>query len=90
MRFSNKKEDFANTVETVALMISLGAIFLQIWVLISGIESYLKGKYINLLPSVILSGLAFMACSISVLLTNLNFLKGLTEGRTKTYQNKNF
>ncbi len=86
MRFSNKKEDFANTVETVGLMISLGAIFLQIWVLISGIEALFKGKYANLLPSVILSGLAFFACGMSVFLTQLSFLKGLTTGRTKIYQ----
>ena len=86
MRFSNKKEDFIHMVETVGLIISLGAIFLQIWVLISGIEAYFKAKYTNLLPSVILSGLAFMACGIGVLLTNFNFLKGMTEGRTKTYQ----
>ena len=89
MRFSNKKEDFVRTVETVALLISLGAIFLQIWVLLSGIESYFKGKYENLLPSVILSGLAFAACGFSVFLTNIDFLKGMTEGRSKTYQKKN-
>ncbi len=89
MRFSNKKEDFFHTMETVALLISLGAIFLQIWVLISGIESYFKGKFNNLLPSVILSGLAFMSCGVSVFLTNIDFLKGMTEGRSKTYQKKN-
>ncbi len=89
MRFSNKKEYFAQTMETMALIISLGAIFLQIWVLLSGIEAYFKGKYANLLPSVILSGLAFMACGVSIFLTNLDFLKGMTEGRSKTYQKKN-
>ncbi len=89
MRFSNKKEDFVRTIETVALVISFGAIFLQIWILLSGIEAYFKGKYSNLLPSVILSGLAFMACGVSVLLTNIDFFKGMTEGRSKTYQKKN-
>ncbi len=89
MRFSNKKEYFAQTMETMALIISLGAIFLQIWVLLSGIEAYFKGKYANLLPSVILSGLAFMACGVSIFLTNLDFLKGMTEGRSKTYKKKN-
>jgi hypothetical protein len=88
VRFSNKQEDFVHTIESVALIISLGAIFLQIWVLLSGIEAYFKGHYANLLPSVILSGLAFMACGVSVLLTNINFLKGMTEGRSKTYQKK--
>jgi hypothetical protein len=89
MRFADKKEEFVRTVETVALFVSLGAIFLQIWVLLSGIESYLAGNYENLLPSVILSGLAFAACGIGVLLTNMDFLKGITEGRTKTYQKDN-
>jgi hypothetical protein len=89
MRFADKKEEFARTIETVALIISLGAIFLQIWVLLSGIESYLAGNYENLLPSVILSGLAFTACAIGVLLTNMNFLKGITEGHSKTYQKNN-
>ena len=88
MRFANKKEEFISIVETVALIISLGAIFLQIWILISGLESYFKGKHENLLPSVILSGLAFAACGVGVMLTNLNFLKGMTDGRTKTYQRK--
>ncbi len=90
MRFSNKKQDFMRTMETVALIISLGAIFLQIWVLLSGIEAYSKGQYANLLPSVILSGLAFAACGVSVLLTKIDFLKGMTESRSRTYKNKNF
>lgn len=86
MRFANKKEDFVNTVETLALIVSLGAVFLQIWVLISSIESYFKGNYANLLPSVFLSGLAFIACGIGVLLTNIDFLKGWSEGRSKSYR----
>ena len=90
MKFSDKKEEFAQLVETVGLMISLGTIFLQIWVLISGIEAYFKGNYANLFPSVILSGIAFSASVISVFLTNLKFSKGMSEGRTKTYQKKSF
>lgn len=89
MRFLNKKEDFVRTVETVALIISLGAVFLQIWILLSGIETYFKGNYANLLPSVLLSGLAFIACGVSVLLINMGFLKGMTEGRSKTYRKEN-
>ena len=86
MRFANKKEDFIQTVETVALIVSLGAVFFQIWILISSLDAYFKGKYANLLPSVLLSGVALMAGAISVFLTKLNFLKGITEGRSKTYQ----
>ena len=71
MKFSNKKEDFNLMVEAVGLMISLGAVFFQVWILLSGIESYLSGKYANLLPSVILSGAAFLACGGSILLINI-------------------
>lgn len=86
MRFSNKRENFAQTTETMALIISLGAIFFQIWVLFSAIESFFRGQYTNLLPSVILSALAFLAAGVAVILTNINSFKGATEGRTKTYQ----
>lgn len=88
MKFVNKREDITSTIETVALLISLGAIFLQIWVLISAIETFLKGNFSQLFPSVILSGLAFLACGFSVFLTNIEFLKGMSEGRSKTYQKK--
>lgn len=88
MRFSNKKEAFINMVEGVALAISLGAVFLQIWVLISALEMYFERKYEHLLPSVILSGVALMACGLSVYLTKIKFLKGMTDGRSSTYQNK--
>jgi len=79
MRFSNKKEDFSHMVETVGLITSLGAVFLQVWVLLSGIESYLSGKYENLLPSVILSGVAFLASGGSVLLINITQPKDRTK-----------
>lgn len=85
MRFENKKEQFTQLVERLGLIISLGAIFLQIWVLISGVEAYLRGRNELLFPSVILSGLALLACGVSVALTNLNFLKGIRVGRSKTY-----
>lgn len=86
MRFANKKEEFVKMIETVALMISFGAIFLQIWVLITGLESYFQGKHDNLLPGVILSGMALAACGFGVLLTRVNFFKGMTEGLTNSYQ----
>ncbi len=88
MRFANKKEDFVRTVEGVALLISLGAVFLQIWVLISALEAYFQGKLEHLFPSVILSGVALSACGFSIFLTKLKFLKGMTEGRSQTYQKK--
>lgn len=86
MRFADKREDFVRSVETMALLLSLGAVFLQIWILISALEADFKGQYEHLGPSVILSALALAACSVSVFLTKLPFLKGMTEGRSKTYQ----
>lgn len=88
MRFVNKKEEFARTVEALALVVSLGAVFFQIWVLISQLEAYFRGNHANLLPSVILSGLALLACAGSIWLIDLHFLKGIRDGRTKTYQEK--
>ncbi len=90
MRFANKKEDFLRTVEAVGLIISMGAVFLQIWILLSGIESFFKGNYSNLFPSMILSGFAFLACLFSIFLTKIDFLKGMNEGRSKSYQKKNY
>lgn len=88
MRFSDKKKEFVNAVESMALMLSIGAIFLQIWILFSAIESYFKAQYENILPSLILSAIAFLACGVSVLLTYVNFFKGMGEGRSHTYQKK--
>lgn len=75
MRFQNKREEFRQTLESVCLIVSFGAIFLQIWVLLSGLEAFFQKRYENLLPSVFLSGLAFLACGISALLTRIDFLR---------------
>lgn len=90
MKFQNKKEELRQTIGLVALIISLGAISLQIWVLFSALEAFFQRRFEILLPSVFLSGLAFLACGASALLTKVNFIKGLSEGRTKTYQTKNY
>lgn len=86
MKFVNRKENFRRMIEVLALLISFGAIFLQIWILLSSIESYLSGKYENLLPSVVLSALGLLACGLAVGLTKVDFLKGLGTGRTRSYQ----
>lgn len=86
MKFKNKLEEFHNTLEFLCVIISLGAVFFQIWILISAVQAYFDGKFNNLFPSVILSGIAFIACGISALLTGANPMKGVTQGRTKTYQ----
>lgn len=88
MRFKNKIEEFHQTLELLCLVISLGAVFFQIWILISGVQSYFEGKFENLVPAMILSGIAFVACGVSALLTGVDPMKGITQGRTKTYQKK--
>lgn len=85
MRFVDKKAYFQKTIETVCLFLSSGAVFLQIMVLGNAIEAYQSGNFSVLLPLMLLSGFAFVICGINVLLTKVNFLKGITEGRTKTY-----
>ena len=88
MKFSDKREDFYRMVEFVCLLVCLGAVFFQIWLLLSIIETSSQQHHQLLLPSVVLSGLAFLGCGLSVLLTSVDFLKGLTEGRSNTYQKK--
>ncbi len=86
MRFANKKEEFRNTVETVCLFMSVGAVFLQIWVISTAIGAYFKGNVHIILPLTILSGCGFLICGVSVYLTKVDFFKGITEGRSKTYK----
>lgn len=86
MRFKNKIEEFHHTLEFLCVIISLGAVFFQIWILISAVQAYFEGKFVNLLPAVILSAVAFLFCGVSALLTGVDPMKGITRGRTKTYQ----
>lgn len=86
MRFKNKNEEFHQTLEFMCLIVSLGAVFFQIWILISGVQSYFEGKFENLFPAMILSGAALLVCGVSALLTGVDPMKGITQGRTKTYQ----
>lgn len=86
MRFVDKKAEFQGTIEAVCLFISLGAIFFQIWVLMVSLDAYFKENLHIILPLTILSCLGLLICGISVYLTHINFLKGITEGRTQTYQ----
>lgn len=86
MRFPNKKQEFHNMLEFICLILSMGAVFLQIWILIAGIQAYFEGRFENILPAVILSGAAFLLCGVSALLTGVDPMSGITQGRTKTYQ----
>ncbi len=86
MRFIDKKAEFQQTMESVCLFMSLGAVFFQIWVLMIALDAYMKGVFHIVIPLTILSGLGLLVCGASVYLTQINYLKGITEGRTQTYQ----
>ena len=65
MRFRDVKSQTIEMVETVCLILTLGAIFLQIWIFLSSIESFLQGEYNRLWASVALSGLALLCCGLT-------------------------
>ncbi|MCA9398500.1 MAG: hypothetical protein KC618_02040 [Candidatus Omnitrophica bacterium] len=85
MRFKDKKQEVAAMVEIVCLILSSGAVFLQIWILSSTIEAWFEGTTHGLVASVILSGVALLTCLLTAWTTTLDFTKGITEGRTWTY-----
>ena len=86
MRFKDWKAERFDTVTNVCLALSLGAIFLQIWVLIAGLESLLQGKHETLWASVLLSGIALICCALAAWTTLLNLHKGETDSRTPEYR----
>lgn len=72
-------------VEVVCLILSCGAVLLQIWILSSAIETWFEGIIHGLVASVILSGMALSACLLTAWTTTFDFTKGISEGRTVTY-----
>ncbi|MCA9399998.1 MAG: hypothetical protein KC713_00090 [Candidatus Omnitrophica bacterium] len=86
MRFKDKKQEVTAMVESVCLILSCGAVFLQIWILSSTIEAWFEGTTHGLVASVILSAAALLTCLLTAWTTTLDFTKGITEGRTVTYQ----
>lgn len=85
MRFKDKKQEIQGMIESICLFLSGGAVFLQIWILSSMIESWFEGNTHGLIASVILSGVALFACILAAWTTTLDFSKGITEGRTISY-----
>ena len=71
MKFIDRKTETENMILVVCLILSLGAIFLQIWILSSSFESYLAGKTQTLMASLLLSGLALACCSLTAWTTFL-------------------
>lgn len=85
MKFKDKKQEVTAMVESVCLILSCGAVFLQIWILSSTIEAWFEGTTHGLVASVVLSGVALLTCLLTAWTTTLDFTKGITEGRTVSY-----
>ncbi len=85
MKFRDTREETKKTIEIVCLILSLGCIFLQIWIMATTLESFFQGKTHHLLASVMLSMIAFGVCALTAWTTSMNLLKGSEEGRTQTY-----
>lgn len=72
MKFKNRHAENAQMIENVCLILSLGAIFTQIWILVSAMESYLEGKTSHLVGALILSGIALLCCGLTAATTTFS------------------
>lgn len=71
MKFKDRHSENAQMIENVCLILSLGAIFVQIWVLFSAMESYLEGETSHLAGALVLSGIALLCCGLTAFTTTL-------------------
>ncbi|MDE2026920.1 MAG: hypothetical protein KGJ11_00085 [Candidatus Omnitrophica bacterium] len=85
VKFRNIRSENKNSVEMICLLLSLSAIFFQIWILATSWESFLQGQVQRLLPGVIFSFLGLLVCGLTAWTTGMSFMKGMDEGRTRTY-----
>ncbi len=81
MRFKNRTEETSQMVGNLCLLLSLGALFIQIWTLMSAVESYLRGEYRHLGPALILSLLALACCALSAWTTTFDFSQNNKDGQ---------
>ena len=85
MKFRDARQETRRAIESVCLILSLGSIFIQIWVLATTLEAYFQGRTQHLLASTILSLVAFGVCALTAWTMGMDLLKGAEEGRTETY-----
>ncbi len=85
MKFRDVRTETKKSIEIVCLLLSLGAIFFQIWILATSMESFFQGENHRLLAGVVLSFIAFSVCALTAWTTGMEQMKGIAEGRTKTY-----
>lgn len=81
MRFKDREAEHLELKETLGLILSLGAIFIQIWVLTSAMHSLLSGQTKHLLAALVLSGSALACCALTALTTMPGFLHYLTRNK---------
>ena len=85
MKFRDVRAETRKGIEIVCLLLSLAAIFFQIWTLATSLESHFQGHDQRLLASVMLSFIAFSVCALTAWTTGMDFTVGSKEGRSKTY-----
>ncbi len=85
MKFRDVRLENKKSIEIVCLLLSLGAIFFQIWILATSTESFFQGHNQRLLAGVLLSFISFSVCALTAWTTGMDLMKGTEEGRTKTY-----
>jgi len=81
MRFKDREAEQLELRETLGLILSLGAIFIQVWVLTSAMHSLLAGETEHLMAALILSGAALACCALTALTTMPRFLRLLSRNR---------
>ena len=85
MKFRDVRTETKRSIEIVCLLLSLGAIFFQIWILTTSMESFFQGHNERLLGGTVLSLIAFGVCGLTAWTTGMEQMKGSQEGRSKTY-----
>ncbi len=81
MKFRDVRQENKNSIELICLLLSLGAIFIQIWILTSSWEAYFEGDNHRLIPAIVLSFCAFLACALSAWTTGMSFMKKMDDER---------
>lgn len=89
MKFRDVRAETRKSIELVCLLLSLAAIFFQIWILASSWESFFQGHNERLVAGVALSLIAFGVCALTACTTGMDFMKGTDEGRTQSYYKYN-
>jgi len=75
MKFKDQKSAKLQMIQSVCLLLSLGAIFSQIWVLIVNMELLFQGEYDSLWAGLLLSSFALACCAVTAWITTLDLFK---------------